>query len=123
MKKLIVYLLASFLLTSAKASAEDVYVGTSPATGWNCYLMTETIYWINDLTDFEAKLKMVDSSNIAHFVDYRFWHESDDINRGIYDRVYFFNSQDYRGIVDELETPIEFAMWNLGTSFYADGIQ
>lgn len=28
--------------TAEKVSAQDVWVGTSPATGWQCYVMTET---------------------------------------------------------------------------------
>ena len=124
MKKFLSFLIGIFFIAGGTASARDIYVGTSPATGWDCYLQTETIYWINDLTDFEATLKMLDYENdIGYFLDYRFWHEAADINNGIYDRVYFSNSDGFHGIVDEIETPIEYWMWLEGSSLYAEGIE
>ncbi len=84
------------------AEAYDHFVGTSPATGWNCYVMTETIGRSNGTT--YVTLKMVKGNGSASFLDYRFWYDSSrDVMR-------FSNDQGYSGIANRYETPIEWEM-------------
>ena len=84
--------------------AADVYVGTSPATGMDCYLMTETItkLWTTETgKGFNARLKMVGRS--VRYLDYEL------IIR--YNRTcHFSNSQGYSGEATSYDTPIE---WNM----------
>ena len=85
------------------AQAMDYYVGTSPATGMKCYLMTETITELRHYSDggrFAARLKMV--GRTVQYIDY----ELDIGTSGIM----FENSEGYSGEVTEQETPIE---WNM----------
>ena len=95
--------LAAIILISGNANAQDVYVGTSDATGRDCYVMTETIYWANPY-DCEATLKMVRPSdgNVQrlhyHFEMMHHWTN-------------FTNSQGFSGRVSE-EYPIEWNMWH-----------
>ena len=85
------------------ASAQDVYVGTSNATGWDCYIMTETIK-IYDGGTKQATLKMITNSGNARYLDYSFnWDEPSG-------RYFFKNMDGFRGIVDRYETPIEYNM-------------
>lgn len=86
------------------AEAQDVYVGTSSSTGWNCYLMTETMHEIN-VNRFEVSLKMVTKSGNVKYSAYTFWRDSGSTT------WYFSNSQGYSGRVDSHETPIEWNMW------------
>ena len=88
------------------AEAYDNYVGTSNATGWECYVMTETVERSNDTTF--VTLKMVDRYNdnlqYTHYLDYRFWYDSrNDVMR-------FSNDQGFSGIANKYETPIEWEM-------------
>ena len=86
--------------------AQDVYVGTSDATGWDCYIMTETMHDIN-FNSFEVTLKMVTQSKNTKYLQYTFWRNSYDSD------WYFINSQEYSGKVSS-ETPIE---WNILRAF------
>ena len=88
------------------AEAQDVYVGTSNATGWDCYIMTETMHDINS-NSFEVTLKMVTQSKNVKYLQYTFWRDSYDSD------WYFINSQEYSGKVSS-ETPIE---WNILRAF------
>ncbi len=89
------------------AEAEDVWVGTSNATGWECYIMTETIRHMGDSDVNLATLKMVAKDNSVRKMEYRFWWDF-----GI-ERVCFSNSQGFNGIADAYETPIEWRMWQV----------
>lgn len=92
-----------FTAAPKTAAAEDVFVGTSPATGWNCYLISETISNISG--GYEVTLKMVKPNGKVSFLDYSLWYDSSR------DVIKFSNSQGYSGIADRYETPIEWNMW------------
>ncbi len=83
------------------AEARDIYVGTSPATGWNCFLMEETVRGTS--VERFCTLKMVTNSGNVEYLNYRFSVERSGI--------YFYNSQGYSGWVSG-DTPIEQNMWN-----------
>ena len=86
------------------AAAEDVFVGTSPATGWDCYLMSETISNISG--GYEVTLKMIKRNGNVSYLDYSLWYDSSR------DVIKFSNSQGYSGVANRYETPIEWEMWN-----------
>ena len=99
---------AVILLVGAnRAAAQDIWVGTSPATGWECYVMTETIHHLGDSDINVATLKMVTKNDSIRQLEYRFWYDFST------DRVRFSNSQGFKGIADEYETPIEWRMWQV----------
>ena len=102
----IAFLAAIIFVGSSQVHAQDVYVGTSNATGWDCYMMTETMHDINS-NKFEVTLKMVTQSKNVKYLQYTFWRDSYDSD------WYFINSQEYRGKVSS-ETPIE---WNIVRAF------
>ena len=89
---------------NSSANAQDVYVGTSNTTGWDCYLMTETMHEIN-VNRFEVTLKMVTRSRSIKYLDYTFWRDNGGAS------WWFSNSQGYSGKVDSNETPIEWNIW------------
>ena len=87
------------------AQAMDYYVGTSDATGMDCYILTQTISRIRSYSDgarFAATLKMVGRS--VQYLDYEL-----DIGSSGY---YFYNSQGYSGPATRYGTPIEWNMCN-----------
>jgi hypothetical protein len=84
------------------AEAYDHFVGTSNATGWECYVITETIKRSNDTT--YATLKMVKPNGNVSYLGYRFWYDSQrDVMR-------FANDEGFSGIANKYETPIEWEM-------------
>lgn len=98
-----IFLLA-MILVDGRAHAQDVYVGTSDTTGRDCYVMTETIYWMHPY-ECEATLKMVRPSdgNVQHL----HYHFVSDIRSN----ARFENSQGFSGRVTR-DYPIEWAMWD-----------
>lgn len=84
------------------AEAYDHYVGTSNATGWECYVMTETVGRSNDTTF--VTLKMVKQNGKVSYLDYRFWYDSKS------DVMRFSNDEGFSGIANKYETPIEWEM-------------
>ena len=90
-----------FISQNNFVEAKDVYVGTSNATGWDCYLMTETVR--GDNIQRYATLKMVTRGGKIHYLDYHFFIQDH--------RILFENSQGYSGVVNS-STPIEQNMWN-----------
>ena len=115
MKKfvLILFLAMMMIFSNQQAHARDIYIGTSNATGWDCYVMTETINITRRddngyLKNFDVTLKMITSSRKVLYLDYSFErHEnaSHDIT------WYFVNSQGFQGKVDVRNTPIEYNLW------------
>ena len=105
LKKMFFVLIVGIAITCAgitKAEASDVYVGTSPATGWDCYVMTETISRSGNGTTY-VTLKMITNNGNERYSDYRFWYDSQrDIMR--------FSNESYSGIANRYETPIEWEM-------------
>jgi len=112
MKKILSVMLLAvaiiFVGGQEKVLAQDVWVGTSNATGWNCYVMTETI---NKTTFGSAAkesykiyftLKMVTPSQNVKYLDYTF-------TEGFTGRVWYFsNAQGFEGTIDQYKTPIEY---------------
>ena len=112
-KKIFLVMLVGFAVIFAgfenKAEASDVYVGTSPATGWDCYVITETIQTHRGAREsYSATLKMVTNSGNIKYLDYNFWYTYED---GI--PVYFSNSQGYSGRISKYGTPIEWQMYQV----------
>ena len=105
-------LAAALIFTAAPntAAAEDVFVGPSPATGWRCYVMTETFRRDNVGTGRSITLKMITKSGKLKYLDYYFWRDSDFVNKRYIWR--FENSQGYKGIIGD-DTPIESAMFEV----------
>lgn len=93
-----------------KVEAADIFVGRSPVTGYDCYVMTDSIRHRNEHRMFIifATLKMVDGYGDTHFLNYTFY----DLD-GDYVDVEFTNSQDYRGFATAKDTPIEWAMYTV----------
>ena len=100
----------TLVLASAQAEASDVYVGKSDATGYVCYIMTETIdfYWDGNTIISTATLKMRDDYGEAHYLNYTFF---DFQGKGA--DLRFQNSQGYSGEADLRSTPIEWAMYEV----------
>ena len=105
LKKMLLVLIVGLAVTCAgiaKAEASEVYVGTSPATGWECYVLTETISRYNGNT--YVTLKMYTQNNNVRYSEYRFWYDSQrDVMR-------FSNDDGFSGIANRYETPIEWEM-------------
>ena len=98
-----------FVSAQNQAEAQDVWVGTSPATGWDCYIMTETIKTHRGAREsYSATLKMITNSGSVRYLDYNFWYTYED---GI--PVYFSNSQGYSGRISKYDTPIEWQMYQV----------
>ena len=92
-----------------KVEAKDIFVGTSPATGWDCYIMTETIQTHKGAREsYSATLKMITGSGNVKYLDYSFWYTYED---GF--PVYFSNSQGYQGRLSQYDTPIEYQMYKV----------
>ena len=98
------------ICAGVKAEAAEIFVGTSPATGYDCYVLTNTISSKNEhrmLITF-ATLKMVDRYGDAQYLDYTFF----DLDGDFVD-VEFSNSQGYKGRATAQDTPIEWAMYTV----------
>lgn len=106
LKKMLLVLIVGLAITCAgitKAEASEVYVGTSPATGWDCYVLTETIRRHDNGTSY-VTLKMYTQNGNASLSQYRFWYDPErDVMR-------FNNDEGYSGIANRYETPIEWEM-------------
>lgn len=96
------------ICAGVKVEAAEIFVGNSPATGHNCYVLTDTIDRYNEhrMVIISATLKTVNRYGDEYFIDYKFFALDD----GIED-VRFANSEGDRGIVDEYDTPIEWKMF------------
>ena len=105
LKKMFAILIVGLAITCAgvtKVEASEVYVGTSPATGWDCYVLTQTISRSGGST--YVTLKMYTQNGNERYSDYRFWYDSQrDVMR-------FSNDGGYSGIANRYETPIEWEM-------------
>ena len=105
LKKVLLALVLGVMVTCAgvaKVEAAEVYVGTSPATGWDCYVLTDTISRNYEGTTF-VTLKMY-TGRSAEYLGYQFWYDSQ------YDVMRFSNDDGYSGIANRYETPIEWEM-------------
>lgn len=105
LKKVLLTIVLGVMITCAgvaKVEASEVFVGVSPATGWECYVLTDTIARnVNGVT--YVTLKMYTDRD-ERFLDYRFWYDSKrDVMR-------FSNDEGYSGIANRYETPIEWEM-------------
>lgn len=111
LKNFFVALIVSLIICAGVAAeAAEIYVGNSPATGYDCYVLTNTIRHKNEhrmLISF-ATLKMVDSYGDAQYLDYTFY----DLDGDFVD-VEFSNSQGFKGRATAQGTPIEWAMYSV----------
>lgn len=110
MKKFLMLAVLGFALVFAgRAEAYDHFVGTSETTGWDCYVITESVSRDDNLT--YVTLKMIDGYGKPHYLGYRFWYDSSrDVMR-------FANDEGYSGIANRYETPIEWEMIQVARQF------
>ena len=98
------------ICVGVKVEAAEIFVGNSPATGYDCYVLTDSIGHKNEhrmLITF-ATLKMVDGYGNAQYLDYTFF----DLDGNFVD-VEFSNSQGFAGKATAKDTPIEWAMYTV----------
>lgn len=90
------------------AEAEEIYIGSSPDTGRDCYVLTDTIYRTEEhrMTIYFVTMKTFDSFGDEIFIDYRFFDLDDDG-----EDVQFANSDGDKGIADDFNTPFEWKMF------------
>ena len=99
----------ALIFSAPQAEAYEHFVGTSEATGWDCYVLTESIYREDDVT--HVTLEMVTQNGNYRWLGYRFWYDSSrDVMR-------FANDEGYSGIVNRYETPIEWEMLQVVRQF------
>lgn len=98
----------TIIFASAQAEAEEIFVGTSPATGCNCYVLTETIRHMNEhrMVITAVTLKTVDDKGGVHCIDYKFFALD-----GGFDDVHFSNSEGFSEQATAQDTPIEWATY------------
>ncbi len=98
------------ICAGVKAEAADIYVGNSPATGWDCYVVTNTISHKNEgrMLISYATLKMVNGYGKVQNLYYTFYDLDGDFND-----VTFTNSQGFKGQATAQGTPIEWAMYTV----------
>ena len=101
------------ICAGVKAEAAAVFVGKSDATGFTCYILTDTITYQEegDMVISTATLEMREGAGNGklptHYLDYTFYYYP-----RYADEPRFENSQGYSGIADPYKTPIEWAMYN-----------
>lgn len=111
MKKFFMAAIVGIIICAGvKAEAADIYVGMSPVTGYECYVMTNTIRYKDENRMFvsSATLKMVDLYGGVQYLDYTFF----DLDNDAID-VDFTNSQGFSGKATPQDTPIEWAMYTV----------
>lgn len=110
-KKIFIAIFVGLIICAGvKAEAADVYVGMSPVTGYECYVMTNSISRKSEhrMVITSATLKMIDQYGGAHYLDYDFYALD-----GGTDDVTFTNSQGFKGRATPQDTPIEWAMYTV----------
>jgi len=110
-KKFFLATLVSLIICAGvKVEAADIYVGMSPVTSYECYVMTNTISRKNEhrMVIRSATLKMIDLYGEARYLDYTFFDLDDDAID-----VDFTNSQGFSGKATPQDTPIEWAMYTV----------
>lgn len=97
-----------------KVEARDIFVGTSSATGWDCYVMTETFQrLVGARLNYEVTLKMITRSGNVRYLDYT-------IGLGGGYPIWYRNSQGYSGEITQYGTPIEWNMYQTLRKYYGD---
>ncbi|MBQ6005731.1 MAG: hypothetical protein IJL14_05745 [Selenomonadaceae bacterium] len=98
------------ICAGVKVEAADVYVGKSGTTGYECYVMTDTIWRTSEhrMLILSATLKMVDRYGDNHYLDYKFYALD-----GGNENVQFTNSDGFSGLATPEDTPIEWAMYTV----------
>ena len=106
MKKFILMAVFAFTIVTTQflavsdVEASDRYVGTSDTTGFQCYLVEDSVDYDHDNVSFTCTLKMVSpKTGNVQFLYYDFWHVKKE-------GWYFKNSQGYSNKVSG-HTPIE----------------
>lgn len=103
-------MLCLIICAGSKVEAAEVFVGTSPATGWDCYVLTDSVRHKNEhrMLITYATLKMVNGNGGAQYLNYTFFDLDGDFND-----VEFSNEQGFKGRVIAKDTPIEWAMYTV----------
>ena len=111
MKKFFLAAIVGLIICAGvKVEATEIYAGMSPATGYECFVMTDTISCTNEhrMVITSTTLKMVDQYGEAQFLEYVFFALD-----GGTDNVTFTNSQGFKGRATPQDTPIEWAMYTI----------
>lgn len=98
------------ICAGVKAEAAEIFVGTSPATGNDCYVLTNTINrsYEERMVITSVTLKTTNRYGEKHFIDYKFYALD-----GGEENVQFVNSDGFKGIADPYDTPIEWAAYTV----------
>ena len=98
----------TIFFTPAQVFAEEIFVGTSPATEHKCYVLTETVSRKTDMRTviISVTLKTVSPAGNVHYIDYQFFAPNAD-----FDNVHFSNSEGFTGQANAQDTPIEWATY------------
>ena len=88
---------------SDKISATDIFVGNSPFTGWDCYVMSETIKRSSQTNLISVRLKMITQTGEVKYLDYEFGSDGT------------FKNNDFSSKADADKTPIEWNIWQVIT--------
>lgn len=106
LKKIILLMILALSVISfpTQAKAEEVYIGTSPATGRDCYIITQSIRWQNRRV-VNLSLATYLQGKDPVYISYTFREYAQ--GRG----VEFSNRHGFSGWIDKYETPIEYNTW------------
>ena len=98
------------ICAGVKAEAAEIFVGTSPVTGYDCYVLTHTIdrNYEDRMVITSVRLKTVNRVGYEYFIDYKFYAID-----GGEENVQFVNSDGFSGMVDRYDTPIEWAAYTV----------
>ena len=107
LKKIIslMILMLAVMSFSAQVKAEEVYVGTSPTTGRDCYVITQSIRWQNRRVVHLSLAMYRPGEANPLYLGYEFRAQGGGIE--------FLNRQGFSGWIDEYETPIDYNTWVL----------
>ena len=102
------------ICAGVKAEAAEIFVGTSPATGYDCYVLTNTIdrSYEDRMVVTSVRLRTINRYGDEHFIDYKFYALD-----GGNENVQFVNSDGFKGMADPYDTPIEWAMYTVTTDY------
>ena len=109
MKKIFLAALFGLIIFSGvKAEAKEIFIGTAPVSGYDCYVLTNTIRrdYEDRMVILSATMKTVDRFGDENFIDYKFYA----IDEGTED-VVFTNSYGDKGPVNSFDAPIEWEMY------------
>lgn len=109
-KFLLAAIVGLIICAGVKVEAAEIFVGTSPATGDDCYVLTHTIdrTYEDRMVVTSVRLKTTNRYGDLHYIDYTFYAID-----GGNDNVQFVNSDGFKGVADPYDTPIEWAAYTV----------